>query len=202
MAGGEDPHPVGGGWGLGVDRTAGDAVMLTLSAAAAGSATGTSTLAEVAAEVALAASVIVSAELCEEVSHRSVPIDSGVLRLLRGSPATGRVHVVDLPDELSPHAGGGDLQELRLQFGPQVSTPRGTGTSDRTSPRRCGGCWPSTSTRSSMRSATASVCGPPTACGAGCTARADRASLISTRNLRGTTRCAERGSQGGLQGHR
>ncbi|ABS03813.1 replication protein RepA [Kineococcus radiotolerans] len=80
----------------------------------------------VAAEVALPSSVTLSAELYEEVTHRPVPVDIGALRLLRGSPLrldvytwlTYRMSYLRKPVVVT-------WEQLRFQFGTQVSTPRG-----------------------------------------------------------------------------
>ncbi|GAB3264161.1 hypothetical protein GCM10027586_20240 [Kineococcus gypseus] len=79
-----------------------------------------------AVEVALPSSVTLSAELYEEVTHRPVPVDIGALRLLRGSPLrldvytwlTYRMSYLRKPVVVT-------WEQLRFQFGTQVSTPRG-----------------------------------------------------------------------------
>ncbi|MBB2903226.1 hypothetical protein FHR75_004068 [Kineococcus radiotolerans] len=76
--------------------------------------------------MALPSSVTLSAELYEEVPHRPVPVDIGALRLLRGSPLrldvytwlTYRMSYLRKPVVVT-------WEQLRFQFGTQVSTPRG-----------------------------------------------------------------------------
>lgn len=80
----------------------------------------------VTVETSLPSSVTLSAELYEEVTHRPVPVDIGALRLLRGSPLrldvytwlTYRMSYLRKPVVVT-------WEQLRFQFGTQVSTPRG-----------------------------------------------------------------------------